>query len=68
MMNIRYDYSIPDSRGEHTWQVYVSSELKIKLLCFFTIRTIVWIFIAVKNRYLNLSAALKFATTENEPK
>ena len=28
----------------------------------------VWIFIAVKNRYLNLSAELKFPTTQNEPK
>ena len=29
----------------------------------------VWILaIAVKNRYLNLSAVLKFATTQNEPK
>ena len=25
-------------------------------------------FIAVKNRYLDLSAVLKFATTQNEPK
>ena len=28
----------------------------------------VWIFIVVKNRYLNLSAVLKFPNTENEPK
>ena len=26
------------------------------------------IFIAAKNRYLNISAVLKFATTQNEPK
>ena len=25
-------------------------------------------FIAVKNRYLNFSALIKFATTQNEPK
>ena len=25
-------------------------------------------FIAVKNRYLNISAVLKFVTTQNEPK
>ena len=31
-------------------------------------RLMVWIFIALKNRYLNLSAVLKFATTQNEPK
>ena len=27
-----------------------------------------WIFIAVKNGYSNLSAVLKFATAQNEPK
>ena len=32
------------------------------------LRTIVWIFIVVKNRYLNISAALKLLTTQNEPK
>ena len=26
------------------------------------------VFIAAKNRYLNLSAVLKFATTQNKPK
>ena len=51
----------------HIWKVYVTSELKIKLVCFFTIRAI-WIFIAVKNRYLNLLGVLKFAKTQNEPK
>ena len=50
------------------WQVYVTSKLKIKLFCFLTVCTIVWIFIAVKNSYLNLSAVLKLLTTENEPK
>ena len=53
---------------KHTWQVYVTSELKIKLFCFFTVSTIVWIFIAVKNRYLNLSAVLTLLTTQNETK
>ena len=28
----------------------------------------VWIFIDVQNRYLNLSAVIKFATTQDEPK
>ena len=36
---------------KHIWQVYVISELKIKLFCFFTIRTMVWIFITVKNMF-----------------
>ena len=27
----------------------------------------IWIFITVKNRYLNLSDVLKFAKTQNEP-
>ena len=31
-------------------------------------RTIIWILIAVKNKYLILLAVLKFATTQNEPK
>ena len=31
-------------------------------------RGIIRIFIAVKNRYLNLSAVLRFATTQNKPK
>ena len=53
---------------KHIWQVYVTSELKIKLFCFFTISAMIWIFIAVKNRYLNFSAVLKFATTQDEPK
>ena len=53
---------------KHIWQVYVTSELKTKLFCFFTIRTMVWIFIAVEKRFLNLSAVLKVATTQNEPK
>ena len=50
------------------WEVYVTNGLKIKLFCFFTIRTMIWIFIAVKNRYLNLLGVLKFAKTQNEPK
>ena len=28
----------------------------------------VWVFIAMKNRYLNLSAVLKFTMTQNEPR
>ena len=59
-----YDYFILDSRGE----VYVTSELKIKLFYFFTIRAMVLIFKDVRNRYLNLSAVLKLTTTPNEPK
>ena len=38
-------------REKHIWQVYVTSELKAKLFCFFTIRAMVWIFIAVKNMF-----------------
>ena len=53
---------------KHIWQVYVTSELKSKLLSFSTIHVMVWIFIAVKNRYLNFSAVLKFAKTQNESK
>ena len=44
----------------NTWQVYVTSVLKIKLSCFFTVRPMVW--------YLNLLAVLKFVTTQNQPK
>ena len=47
-------------------QVYVTSELKIKLFCFFIMCAMVWIFAAVKNIYLlHLSAVLKFAKTQN---
>ena len=31
----------PAVEVKHTWQVYVTSELKIKLFCFFTVRTMV---------------------------
>ena len=55
-------------RGEPYLTSFVTSELKIKLVCFFTIRPMIWIFIAAKNRCLNLSAVLKFAKTRNEPK
>ena len=58
----------PTVEVKHIWQVYVTSELKIKLFYFFTMCAMVWIFIAVKNRYLNLSAVLKFAKTQNKPK
>ena len=51
---------------KHIGQVYVTSELKIKLVYFFTICPMIYIFIAVKNGYLNLSAVLKFAKTQNE--
>ena len=37
-------------------------------VCFFSIRVMVWIFIAVKSGYLNLSAVLKSSKTHNEPK
>ena len=58
----------PTVKLKHIWQFYVTSELKIKLFCFFTIRAMIWIFIAVKKRYLNLSTVLKFAKTRNVPK
>ena len=58
----------PTVEVKHIWQVYVASELKIKLFCFFTIRPIVWLFIAVKSRCISLLAVLKFATTQNELK
>ena len=51
---------------KHIWQVYVTSELKIKLFCFFTIPAMVWIFIAVKKKYLDIWAVLKFIKTQNE--
>ena len=34
----------------------------------FTIRTMLWIFIAVKNNYLNRSAVIRLSTSQNEPK
>ena len=40
---------------KRNWQVYVTSELKIKLLCFLTLRSIVWVFISVEKRYLSFS-------------
>ena len=57
----------PTVEEKHIWQVYETSELKIELFCFFTIGTMVWIFIVVKNRYLNFLALLKFAITQNVP-
>ena len=39
---------------KHTWQVYVTSELKIKLFCFFILSTMVRIFIGMENRYLTI--------------
>ena len=35
---------------KHIWKVDVAIELKIKLFCFFTISTMVWMFIAVEKR------------------
>ena len=49
---------------KHIGHVFITSELKIKLFCFFTKCAMVSIFIAVKNRYLNLSAVLKFADSK----
>ena len=55
-------------KGEkHTWQVYVTSELKMKLFCFFTSRTMVWIFIGLEKRYLSFSCT-KILTIQNETK
>ena len=36
--------SYPTVEVKHIWQVCVTSELKIKLFCFFTIPTMIWIF------------------------
>ena len=36
---------------KHTWQVYVTSELKIKLFCFFILSVMVRIFNVLENRY-----------------
>ena len=49
----------PAIEEKHIRQVYVISELKKKLFCFCTRQ---------KYRCVNLSAVLKFATTQNEPK
>ena len=53
---------------KHILQDYVTSELKIELFCFFTTGSMVWILIAVKNRYLNFSSLLKFATIQKGTK
>ena len=58
----------PTIEVKDIWQVHVATELKIKLVCFFTIHTIIRIFVAVKNRYLNLSTVIKFANIQNETK
>ena len=58
----------PTVEVKYMWQLYVTNELRIKFFCFFTIRTMVSIFIVVKNRHLNLSAVLKFEKIDNEPK
>ena len=64
-----YSYSKANSiEVKHIWQINITNELKTKLLCFFIIRAFVWIFIAVKNRYLNFSSVRKLATTSNETK
>ena len=73
MKNLPWDHEKDCETVWHTvkpWDLrgLGTSELKIKLFCFFTIRAMVWIFIAVKSRYLNLSAVLKFAKTQIDPK
>ena len=35
---------------KHIWQVYVTSELKIKLFCLFILSTIAWIFMGMENK------------------
>ena len=57
----------PAVEAKHIRQFYVTSELKI-IFFFLTISAMVWIFIAVKNRYSNVLAARKFTKTQNEPK
>ena len=52
----------------HTWQVYVTTELKIKLCCFFNSSTMVWILIGIENRYFYLSIVPKFVAIQNELK
>ena len=42
--------SYPTVEVKHMWQVYVKIELKIKLFCFFIIRAMGWIFIAVRKQ------------------
>ena len=49
--NVRY----PRVGVKRLWQVYVTSELKIKLFCLFTFHNVVWIFIGVGKRYLCFS-------------
>ena len=49
--NIRY----PRVGLKRIWEVYVTSEPKIKLLCLFTFHTVVWIFTGVGKRYLSFS-------------
>ena len=58
----------PTVEVKHIWQVYATSELKMKLFCFCIICVMVWFFIAVENRYLNLLAVLKFAKSQMELK
>ena len=57
---IRY----PRMGVKHTWQVYVISELKIKLLCFFTYHGINF----HRREQKDLLAVLRFVTIQNEPK
>ena len=49
-----YNIPYPTVEVKHIWQVYVTSELIIKLFFFFTIHPMIWIFIAVRNKCLNL--------------
>ena len=64
-MKIEYIHTIHTNDGDctiiwhskvdvrHIWQVYVTSELKIKLFFSFILITIVWIFIGMENRSID---------------
>ena len=51
----------------HTWQVYVTSELKKKRFCFFILSIMVWIFIVIKKRYLSIDCT-KFRNNSKQTK
>ena len=42
----------PRGGVKRTWQVYVTSELKIKLFCFFILSTMIRIFIGMEIRFI----------------
>ena len=50
---------------KHTSQAYVTTELKIKMFCFFVLSTIALIFIGMEN---SISIVLKFAIISSEAK